>query len=94
METFLIIVIFCVAVCIRAIANNYHGTVNNWLICPHCSSKGTVFIKPITKKSGISGGKATGALLTGGLSLLITGLSKKEERKEAYCSNCEMTWII
>ena len=45
-------------------------------------------------KKGISGGKATGAVLTGGLSLLATGLSRKEMVREAYCYNCKMTWQL
>jgi hypothetical protein len=51
-----------------------HGGLKPNMICPHCQMKGTTLSKPITKKVGISGGKATGALLTGGVSLLATGL--------------------
>lgn len=64
------------------------------VICPHCATKGTVHMQPITKKKGISGGKATGAILTGGVSLLATGLSKKEAVTQAYCRNCMVEWEI
>jgi uncharacterized protein DUF4339 len=62
------------------------------IICPHCQSKGTVATKPITEAAGVSGGKATAAALTGGLSMLATGLSRHEEKTQAKCSNCGATW--
>jgi hypothetical protein len=46
----------------------------------------------IKRKKGISGGKAVGALLTGGLSILATGLSRKEKSTQAHCDNCGATW--
>jgi len=52
-----------------------YGTIKPQMICPHCQTKGSVRTKPVTKKTGISGGKATAALLTGGVSMLATGLS-------------------
>src|SRR5690348_14328204 len=42
------------------------------MICPQCQVRGKVFTTKVSVKKGISGGKATGALLTGGLSLLAT----------------------
>jgi hypothetical protein len=48
----------------------------------------------VSRKAGISGGKATGAILTGGLSLLATGLSRKERLTEAHCDNCGSTWTF
>ena len=62
------------------------------LVCPHCQSRGTVRTKRVRQKKGISGGKATAAVLTGGVSLLATGLSRKETQTEAHCSNCGSTW--
>lgn len=62
------------------------------LICPHCQTKGSVTTRKVTKKTGISGAKATGAILTGGLSILATGLSRKEDLTEAHCSHCNSTW--
>lgn len=69
-----------------------YGPLNTAFICPHCQEKGHVRTKPIKKKAGISGAKATGALLTGGLSILATGLSRKENLTEAHCCNCNTTW--
>ena len=62
------------------------------LVCPHCQSEGTVRTKQVMQKRGISGGKATAAVLTGGVSLLATGLSRKETCTEAHCSRCGSTW--
>ena len=69
-----------------------HGKLNPLLECPHCHSTGHVRTKRITKKLGISGAKATGALLTGGASLLATGLSRKDRITQAHCDTCSSTW--
>jgi hypothetical protein len=45
-------------------------------------------------KKGISGGKATGAVLTAGFSILATGLSRKESATQATCGNCRMSWTF
>ncbi|GAC1535141.1 MAG: hypothetical protein NVS3B1_29610 [Marmoricola sp.] len=62
------------------------------VICPHCQQKGGVLAQPMKRKKGISGGKATGAVLTGGLSMLATGLSRKQSALSCYCRNCKMRW--
>jgi DNA-directed RNA polymerase subunit RPC12/RpoP len=62
------------------------------IVCPQCHSKGHATTRKVTLKKGVSGGKATGAILTGGLSLLATGLSRKEDATEAKCSNCGSVW--
>jgi transcription elongation factor Elf1 len=62
--------------------------------CPHCHVKGRVTTRQIKVKRGISGGKATGAVLTAGFSILATGLSRKEMVTEAHCGNCGVTWRI
>lgn len=64
------------------------------MVCPHCQVKGSVTVKQVKVKSGISGGKATGAVLTVGVSVLATGLSKKRRMTEAHCGNCGQTWHI
>ena len=69
-----------------------HGDLRPQLICPHCQERGSVRCKAVKNKKGISGGKATGALMTGGVSMLATGLSRKEAATEAFCSNCKSTW--
>ena len=68
------------------------GDPNPHIICPHCQQKGEVRTKPVEQKTGISGGKATAAVLTGGFSLLATGLSRKQQMTEAHCMNCNSTW--
>jgi hypothetical protein len=68
------------------------GPVNRVMICPHCQSKGQVRTKNVARKKGVSGSKATAAILTGGLSLLFTGLSQEDNQTEAHCCNCNNTW--
>jgi hypothetical protein len=75
-------------------AEYLYGNTFPEAICPHCQTKGTVRMKPGLVKAGISGAKATGAILTGGVSLLATGLSRKENVTQAHCVNCGVTWQI
>lgn len=70
------------------------GRGDRQIVCPHCQSRGSVRTKEVRVKSGISGGKATGAVLTGGLSVVATGLSRKENRTQARCSKCRTVWFI
>ena len=70
------------------------GYRNDAMICPHCQTKGKVRAKGITQKAGISGAKATGAILTGGVSVLAAGLSRKEDKTQAHCDNCGSTWTF
>ena len=65
---------------------------NYKIICPHCQNKGSVITRQTKKKKGISGAKATGALLTAGLSIFATGLSRKEYITEACCKNFGAKW--
>jgi integrase len=53
------------------------------MICPHCQTKGTVWTKPVAQKAGVSGGKAT---LTGGLSVLVTGLPRVENKTQSVAA--------
>jgi hypothetical protein len=71
-----------------------YGNINPALICPHCGEKGKVHAKKIKRRTGISGGKAVGAIATGGLSLLATGISRKEPATQAYCGNCRSNWMF
>lgn len=68
------------------------GRVSEKFLCPHCGTRGAVHTKKESRKVGVSGGKATGALLTAGLSLFVTGLSRQEKITAAYCGNCEAEW--
>lgn len=71
-----------------------HGPLNQMILCPHCGEKGHTHTKPVRAKKGISGAKATGAILTGGVSLLATGLSRKENRTKAFCESCSSAWMF
>jgi hypothetical protein len=70
------------------------GSTNPALICPHCQTKGQVRTKQVVQKKGVSGAKATGAILTGGVSLLATGLSRKENNTQARCDACTSKWVF
>lgn len=62
------------------------------IVCPHCQTRGRVTTSHVKLKKGVSGGKAVGAILTGGLSVLAVGLSRKEAATKAECSNCGSVW--
>jgi hypothetical protein len=64
------------------------------LRCPHCGAVGRIKTKRVKQKQGISGGKATGAVLTAGFSVLATGLSRKREVTEMRCKACKMVWHV
>src|SRR4051795_7895960 len=64
------------------------------IVCPHCGHVGTVGTQKTKVKQGISGGKATGAILTGGISLLATGLSRKQAGQKMTCGNCRVAWFV
>jgi hypothetical protein len=70
------------------------GKLNAAMKCPHCEKVGKVRTKGTLHKKGISGGKATAAVLTGGVSILATGLSRKESGTQAHCENCSNTWVF
>lgn len=88
------IVFSAVCIAIGSVLNQNDKTAGrtNQIVCPHCQTRGTVTTKSIQVKTGISGAKATGAVLTGGLSVLATGLSKKQAMTEAHCSSCGQTY--
>lgn len=69
-----------------------YGQLNPAMICPHCQEKGKIRQKAVTQKKGISGGKAAAAVFTSGVSMLATGLSRKEKLTDAYCGNCKSRW--
>ena len=71
-----------------------HGAVNSKMLCQQCGEKGFIHTKITTRKVGVSGGKATAALLTAGLSLFAFGLSRKQNSTEAYCGNCNSNWYF
>ena len=65
--------------------------LNAKMVCPHCQTKGTVSTERKQVKEGMSGGKATGAVLTLGWSLLATGLSRKKAVTVASQERCK--WL-
>lgn len=75
----------------KAWAGQY-GPLNPAMICPHCQAKGHMRTMQVKRKRGISGGKVMGGLLTGGVSLLATGLSQKDTVTQAFCGNCQSVW--
>lgn len=54
------------------IAHEQHQEENknaDKIVCPHCHTAGHIKVFNVQRKKGISGGKATGALMTGGVSM-------------------------
>lgn len=88
----ILVVVIVVAIVRRNISSK--GPANPALVCPHCQTKGSVHTKSVRQKKGVSGGKATAAIFTGGLSLLATGLSRKERVTQAHCDACNSTWVF
>lgn len=62
------------------------------VMCQHCQVVGNVSTRSVKVKRGISGGKATAAVMTLGWSMLGTGLSRKVTMTEAKCGNCGSVW--
>lgn len=58
--------------------------INSAMVCPHCQMPGQVKVRKI----------APVAFLTGGISLLATGLSRKQKVTEATCGNCGSRWYF
>jgi hypothetical protein len=59
------------------------GERNGGMACPHCYARGFIYTQPKKVKGGTSGGRASGALLPGGIAMLAT-----------FCANCEMVWHV
>lgn len=59
--------------------------------CPFCSLQGGVYFMESSSKKGFSTSKATSALLTGGVSLLFTGLAKTEVEQSFICEECGLS---
>ena len=63
------------------------------IVCVHCQSAGHIQVKQAKVKDGVSGGKLTAALLTGGITMLATGLSQTKNRTTMFCGKCSMEWL-
>ena len=59
--------------------------------CPFCSLQGGVYCMESNSKKGFSTSKATSALLTGGVSLLFTGLAKTVVEQNFLCEECGLS---
>ncbi len=79
---------------LTATPDKTYGPINPQMVCPHCNTTGRVRTKTLIQKKGISGGKATATILTGGLSLLVTGLSRRERKTQGHCTHCNNTWVF
>jgi len=79
---------------VEGAVDSHSGYVQPNLVCPHCGTHGRVRTKATKTKQGVSGGKATAAVLTGGASLLATGLSHKGRVTKARCEACGTNWTI
>lgn len=66
--------------------------LNDRLVCPHCLVTGKVLAGRETRKIGLDSNKMTAALLTGGVSLAVTGASRDEVRAKMQCLNCTTVW--
>ncbi len=62
------------------------------IFCPHCQEKGYVSVRKERKKTGISTTKASFAVVTLGLTTLVTGLAKIDIITIAHCRNCDQEW--
>lgn len=64
------------------------------IVCPHCQRSGRVSTRSVKVKRGISGGKVAGAFVTSGVSILATGLSRKQAATAMHCGHCGVDWTI
>jgi hypothetical protein len=87
-----LLAMFALALLIYRVKTKALRANQHLLVCPHCQTKGRINRSLDTAKGPISGGKATGAILTGGLSLLVTGLSRKTRVTRNHCGACNTTW--
>ena len=70
------------------------GPLSPTLVCPHCQTKGKVRTKGIVQEKEIIGGDVASPGLFGRLPLLSFGLSRKVDATQAYCGNCNNTWVF
>ena len=70
------------------------GSKNQKIVCPHCQKAGFVRTKIIMQDKGIHGSKVAAAVITGGITVLAGGLSRKEQMTKAHCENCNSDWVF
>lgn len=65
------------------------------IVCQHCQIRGQVTARQVKRAKRISGTRLVGGMLTGGGSLLATGVTKKHPWvTEMHCRNCGMRWDV
>jgi hypothetical protein len=69
-----------------------HGTIKPHIVCPWCRRAGKVATHRVHAKVGYSAAKGVAAIMTQGVSLLFTGISKKKWVTMAKCFGCETEW--
>lgn len=78
----------------KIIINNVVNTPKknvNAICCPKCKGTNTEVITFNAKK--LSAGKVAAGVMTGGLSLLATGINSKNKTKY-YCRDCGNRWKV
>ena len=62
--------------------------------CQYCNGVGTVVVQQMKRKKGVSPGKIAGAVVTGGISLVGTGVAKKVWMNQLTCTAWQMRWFV
>jgi hypothetical protein len=76
-------------------AEDEPGAGDTEIICPHCRSQGLVTTKRVKiKVKGVSKGRVATAVVLSPITLLMTGISRKQVVTRATCGNCHTTWTI
>jgi DNA-directed RNA polymerase subunit RPC12/RpoP len=64
------------------------------IVCPYCGTSGSVTTRDIKVEHVVSGGKTSGAVLTGGISLPAVGLSRRQKGRQHTCGSCGLRWVV
>lgn len=64
------------------------------IICKSCGLRGNCTAKRVQRKNGIDGTKASAAVLTGGTSILFTGLSERHDSTQIKCRACRAVYYV
>jgi hypothetical protein len=73
-----------------------HGTINSKMICPHCQENGCVHTKAVDKsRAGLNPvGFVLGEMVGGVAGGILGGMTRFERKTQAYCHNCENSWVF
>ena len=64
------------------------------MVCPHCQTKGSVTTRKVLSRPSAAGDVGALAILTAGLSLLGSWLSRQQAVTQAWCGHCGVSWTI